>query len=666
MSNQMDQKAVSAIRILSADMIQKANSGHPGLPLGAAAVGYTLWGKEMSFDTKDPEWVNRDRFVLSGGHGSALLYSLLHLFGIGGLSIDDLKNFRQLGSKTPGHPEYGHTAGIDATTGPLGAGLSMAVGMAIAETHLASVFNKPSYPIFDHYTYVMCGDGCLMEGISEEALSLAGTLALEKLVVLYDSNKITIEGSTDIAFTEDVRKRMEAYGFRTLTVEDGNDIDAIDAAIREAKTPCGKPTFIELRTIIGYGCEAKQGTSGAHGEPLGDENIAKMRVALGWDEKEAFVVPEDVYVHYQSIATEKAKAHEAWNTLFADYCVKYPMNKELYNQYFSNGEWISSLKDDAALWSVEDKPEATRVLSGTILNRIASSVNYLIGGAADLAPSTKTYMKDMGDYSAQNRPGRNLHFGVRELAMAGISNGILLHGGLRSYCSTFFVFSDYTKPMARLAALMNIPQIFVFTHDSIGVGEDGPTHEPVEQLTMLRSMPNFNVWRPCDATETVASWYAAIASTNTPSALVLSRQKLAPMKGSSKDALHGAYIIDAESKTAPDAILIASGSEVELAVNAKAELLSKGIDCRVVSVPCLDVFLAQSNRYQESVLPSEIRKRVVVEAGSSFSWGKIGGLDASYITMDTFGASGKPSLLMEKYGFTVANVVNEVEKIVKG
>ncbi|MBO4650705.1 MAG: transketolase [Clostridiales bacterium] len=661
MSTQIEQNAVSAIRVLSADMIQKANSGHPGLPLGAASVAYTLWGKEMNFDPKDPKWINRDRFVLSGGHGSALYYSLLHLFGVGGLSIEDLKQFRQMDSKTPGHPEYGHTAGIDATTGPLGAGLSMAVGMAVAEAHLAETFNKPNFNVIDHYTYVMCGDGCLMEGISEEALSLAGTLGLEKLIVIYDSNNISIEGSTDIAFTEDVRQRMASYGFQTILVKDGNNLDEIQKAIDLAKAEKIRPSFIEVKTVIGYGCEAKQGTPAAHGEPLGEDNVAKMRKTLEWPCEESFVVPQDVYDYYAELGSKGTKAHAEWDALFEKWGASYPDLKALWDKFFCND--YSALLNDEDLWTVDDKPQASRALGGKVLNKLADRIPNLIGGSADLAPSNKSYMNDKGDFSKKDRSGRNMHFGVRELAMAGISNGMLLHGGLRSYCATFFVFSDYTKPMARLSALMNIPQIFMFTHDSIGVGEDGPTHEPVEQLTMLRSMPNFNVWRPCDATETVASWVAAISSEKTPSALVLSRQNLMPLTTSSKEALKGAYIVAKETKDKPDVIIMASGSEVELGIKAKDELASEGIDARVVSVPCLDVFLGQDKAYRDSILLPDVEARVAIEAGSSYSWGKLCGINGGYVTMDTFGASGKPSMLMEKFGFTVANVVATCKEV---
>lgn len=583
MSN-IDTMSVNAIRVLSADAIQKANSGHPGLPLGCAPMAYELWMNHMNHNPADPEWANRDRFVLSGGHGSMLLYSLLHLFGYGDLSREDLMQFRQMGSLTPGHPEYRHTVGVEATTGPLGAGMGMAVGMAMAEAHLASVFNKDNYPVVDHYTYVLGGDGCMMEGISSEAFSLAGTLGLGKLIVLYDSNKISIEGDTDIAFTEDVQKRMEAFGFQTLLVEDGNDLEAIGRAIEEAKADLERPSFITIRTQIGYGCPAKQGKASAHGEPLGVENVAALRENLGWESKEPFAVPEEVYEHFRKAAEEKAETEAAWNVMFAAYCGEYPEMEALWNRYFSGREEVArELMEDESFWANSEKPEATRNLSGRIINQLKDRMPNLIGGSADLAPSNKTNMSGAGDFSKTDRTGRNLHFGVRELAMTAIGNGLMLHGGLQAYVATFFVFSDYTKPMARLSALMGLPLTFVFTHDSIGVGEDGPTHEPIEQLAMFRAMPNFHVFRPCDATETAAAWYSAVTSERTPTALVLTRQNLTPMAGSSREALKGAYVMD-DCEGTPELILMASGSEVELAVKAKAVLAAEGRKVRVVSI----------------------------------------------------------------------------------
>ena len=655
----IDTMSINAIRILSADAIQKANSGHPGLPLGAAPAAYELWANHMNHNPANPNWANRDRFILSGGHGSMLLYSLLHLFGYG-LTKEDIMNFRQFGSLTAGHPEYGHTVGVEATTGPLGAGMGMAVGMAMAEKHLAAVFNKENYPVVDHYTYVLGGDGCLMEGISSEAFSLAGTLGLGKLIVLYDSNKISIEGSTDLAFTENVEERMRAFGFQTITVEDGTNIKAIGLAIAAAKADTTRPSFITIKTEIGYGCPAKQGKANAHGEPLGADNIKAMRENLGWPHEEAFFVPEEVYANYAEKAAEKAEAEAAWNVMFAAYCEEYPEMETLWEKYHSETDTEAILANED-LWMPNEKADATRSLSGKMINLLKDIFPNMIGGSADLGPSNKSVMNGAGEFSAATPEGRNIHFGVRELAMAAIGNGLMLHGGLKSYVATFFVFSDYVKPMARLSALMNLPLTYVFTHDSIGVGEDGPTHEPIEQLAMLRAMPNMNVFRPCDATETSAAWLSAVTSKKTPTALVLTRQNLAPMAGSSKEALKGGYIID-DCEGTPDVILIASGSEVELAVKAKAELADE-MNVRVVSMPCMELFEAQSAEYKESVLPKAVRKRVAIEALSDFGWGKYVGLDGAYVTMKSFGASGPAAKLFDHFGFTVENVVNTVKSL---
>ena len=655
MRDNVENMSVNAIRVLAADAVQKANSGHPGLPLGSAAMAYELWANHMNHNPADPKWFNRDRFILSGGHGSTLLYSLLHLFGYG-LTKEDLAQFRQWGSLTPGHPEYGHTVGVEATTGPLGAGMGMAVGMAVAEAHLAAVFNKENYPVVDHYTYVLGGDGCMMEGISSEAFSLAGTLGLSKLIVLYDSNKISIEGGTDIAFTEDVKKRFEAFGFQTLVVEDGNNIEEIGKAIEEAKADKTRPTMITVKTKIGYGCPAKEGKASAHGEPLGADNVTALKENLGWPSQEPFYVPDEVYANYKEKAKKGAEAEAAWNKLFADYCKAYPEMKKLWDEYFDENAADKVLHDEN-FWSYEDKPQATRNLSGIQINKLKNMLPNLMGGSADLAPSTKTYMSDMGDFSKDNYAGRNMHFGVRELAMTAIGNGMMLHGGLHAFVSTFFVFSDYVKPMARLSAIMGVPLTFVLTHDSIGVGEDGPTHEPIEQLAMLRALPNFTVYRPCDATETAAAWAYAVTSKKTPTALVLTRQNLPQMAGSSKEALKGAYVIADSAKNVPDAILIASGSEVSLAVDAKAELIKDGIDVRVVSMPSMDVFEQQSDEYKESVLPKSVRKRVAIEALSDFGWGRYVGLDGAYVTMHSFGASAPAATLFKEFGFTVENVV---------
>lgn len=655
--------SVNAIRVLAADEIQKANSGHPGLPLGCAPIAYELWGKKMNHNPKNPQWANRDRFILSGGHGSAMLYALLHLFGYG-LTIDDLKNFRQDNSLTPGHPEYGHTTGVEATTGPLGAGMGMAVGMAMAEAHLAATFNKPGFPVVDHYTYVLGGDGCMMEGISSEAFSLAGTLGLGKLIVFYDSNQISIEGNTDIAFREDVQERMHAFGFQTLEVEDGNDLEAIGKAIDEAKADTTRPSFITIKTQIGYGCPAKQGRAAAHGEPLGEENIKEMVKFLGYPSDEPFYVPQEVYDNCNKLIENGAKAEADWDTLFANYCKEYPEMKQLWDKFHGEVD-AKALLEDEDFWAYEDKSVATRALSGTMINRLKDRLPNLFGGSADLAPSNKTHMNDVGDFSKEDYLGRNLHFGVRELAMTAIVNGIRLHGGLISYGATFFVFSDYTKPMLRLSALMHLPIIMVFTHDSIGVGEDGPTHEPVEQYAMLRSLPNFHLFRPADATETAAAWYSAVTSKSTPTALALTRQGLPQLPGSSKEALKGAYVIDESSKATPDAIVIATGSEVSLAIEAKKELAKENIDVRVVSMPCMDIFEEQSDEYKESILPKSVRARVAVEAGTDFGWGKYVGLDGTVVTMHGFGASAPAATLFKKFGFTKENVVAAVKSVVK-
>ena len=658
MSN-IDNLSVNAIRVLSADAVQKANSGHPGLPLGAAAIGYELWANHMNHNPKNPNWENRDRFVLSGGHGSTLLYSLLHLFGYG-LTLDDLKNFRQWGSKTPGHPEYGVTTGVEASTGPLGAGMAMAVGMAMAETHLAATFNKEGYPVVDHYTYVLGGDGCMMEGINYEAFSLAGTLKLNKLIVLYDSNKISIEGNTDIAFTEDVPARFKAMGFKVLEVKDGNDISEIGKAIEEAKEDKESPSFIKINTKIGFG-SPKEGTADVHGAPLGADNIIAMKKTLGWPSEEPFFVPDEVYENYKAKAENLAKKEEEWNKLFKEYCEKFPEMKTLWDEYKDETK-AGKLLDDEDFWSYEEKADATRNLSGKVLNKLSAKLPTLFGGSADLAPSNKSYVNGAGDYSAENYAGRNVHFGVRELAMTGIGNGLVLHG-LKAYVSTFFVFSDYVKPMARLASLMEIPLTFILTHDSIGVGEDGPTHEPIEQLAEFRAMPNFNVFRPADATETIAAWYSAVTSKETPTALVLTRQNLPQLAGSSKEALKGGYVVADSSKETPDAIIIASGSEVSLSIEAKEMLAKEGVDVRVVSMPCMDIFEKQSLEYKEKVLPKAVRARVAVEALSEFGWGKYVGLDGKTVCLDRFGASAPAGVLFKEFGFTVDNVVKAVKSV---
>ena len=661
MSNNIENMSVNAIRVLAADAVQQANSGHPGLPLGAAAIGYELWANHMNHNPKNPNWENRDRFILSGGHGSTLLYSLLHLFGYG-LTLDDIKNFRQWGSKTPGHPEYGVTTGVEASTGPLGAGMAMAVGMAMAEAHLAAKFNKEGYPVVDHYTYVLGGDGCMMEGINYEAFSLAGTLKLNKLIVLYDSNRISIEGNTDIAFTEDVPARFRAMGFKVLEVKDGNNLAEIGRAIEEAKANKEGPSFIKINTKIGFG-SPKEGSADVHGAPLGVDNVISMKKNLGWPSEEPFFIPDEVYENYKAKAENLGKKEEEWNKLFKEYCEKFPEMKALWDDFKDEAK-AEKLLDDEDFWSYEDKADATRNLSGKVLNKLAAKLPTLFGGSADLAPSNKSYLNGAGDYSAENYGGRNVHFGVRELAMTGIGNGLVLHG-LKAYVSTFFVFSDYVKPMARLASLMEIPLTFILTHDSIGVGEDGPTHEPIEQLAEFRAMPNFNVFRPADATETIAAWYSAVTSKETPTALVLTRQNLPQLAGSSKEALRGGYVVADSSKETPDAIIIASGSEVSLSVAAKEELSKEGIDVRVVSMPCMDIFEKQPSEYKEKILPKSVRARVAVEALSEFGWGRYVGLDGKTVCLDRFGASAPADVLFKEFGFTVENVVKTVKEVVR-
>ncbi len=656
-----DNLTINTLRVLSAEAIEKAKSGHPGLPLGSAAMAYTLWAKQMKHNPKNSKWEDRDRFVLSAGHGSMLIYSLLSVFGYD-VSIEDIKNFRQFGSKTPGHPEYNHTDGVETTTGPLGQGICNAVGMAISESYLAEKFNKPDFKVIDHYTYSIVGDGCLMEGISGEASSLAGTLGLGKLIVLYDSNNISIEGDTDIAFREDVAKRYEAYGWQVIKVSDGNDVAAVNSAIEAAKKEDKKPTIIIVKNVIGFGCPAKQGKASAHGEPLGAENIIALKENIGWN-FEPFTVPEEVKESMLEFQKTAATKEDTWNKMFEGYKAAYPELAKEWELWFS-GKIAKNILEDESFWSFE-KPMATRESSGILINRLTKLVPNLIGGSADLAPSNKTYMKDMGDFSAENRAGANLHFGVREHAMAAIANGIYLHGGLKVFVATFFVFSDYMKGAMRLSSIMKLPIAYVLTHDSIGVGEDGPTHEPIEQLAALRTIPNMIVFRPADSKETAAGWYLAMAEAKGPVSLVLTRQTLPLYEGSGKEALKGGYILKNSEKAVPDVILLASGSEVELIFKAADELKSKGIDARVVSMPSFELFEAQSAEYKESVLPNAVRARVAVEAASSFGWHKYVGLDGEVISIDHFGASAKAEILFQEFGFTVNNVVNKAQALIK-
>lgn len=646
--------AVNAIRVLSIDGVQQANSGHPGLPLGAAPMAYELWAHHLKHNPKNPDWSNRDRFILSAGHGSMLIYSLLHLFGYG-LTIEDLKNFRQYGSKTPGHPEYRHTVGVETTTGPLGQGMANAVGMAMSEAHLAEVFNRPGYPVVDHYTYVLCGDGDLQEGIASEAMSLAGHLGLGKLIVLYDSNQITIEGETNLSFTENVQERFKSYGFQVIEVSDGNRLGKISRAIQQAKEDTDRPTLIEIKTQIGFG-SPRVGSEKAHGEPLGVDNVTETRKTLNWSEEEPFKVSDEIYAHYEQMAQRGIVQEDAYNKMWAEYQKEHP---ELFEKWvdYHRDITLDELINNEDLWAYEDKPAATRSSSGDIINKLKDHYNNLIGGSADLAPSTKTLMSGVESFQKDSYEGRNLHFGIREHAMAGIGNGMVTHGGLRPYVATFFVFTDYLKPSLRLSSISKLPLTYVMTHDSIGVGEDGPTHQPIEQLAMCRAQPNLYTFRPADTTETMAAWAVALSSKETPTLLALTRQNLPQLEGSSKEALKGGYVVSKEQGADYDGILIASGSEVSLAIEAQTELRNQGVDVRVVSMPCMELFEEQSAAYKESILPKDKRKRLAIEAGTSQPWYQYVGLDGKLITIDRFGQSAPGHEIFENYGFTVDNVV---------
>ena len=658
----MKQLTINAIRILSAEAIQKANSGHPGLPLGSAPIAYTLFQNFLKFNNEDAKWDDRDRFVLSAGHGSMLDYSLLYLYGFG-LTKEDIMNFRQLGSKTPGHPEYGHTVGIETTTGPLGQGIANAVGMAVAEAHLAAKFNREGFPVVDHYTYALCGDGCLEEGISYEACSFAGTHELGKLILFYDDNDITIEGNTDITFKEDVGMRFAAQNWQVLHVDlvaNPDNVELISKAIEEAKAEKSKPSIIICKTKIGYGTPL-EGSHKCHGSPLGVENLQKTKEKLGWPCTEPFEVPAEVFTHTAEAGARGRAAEKAWKEMFAAYEKAYPELAAEYKKAMS-GEIVDLTRmEDLFQW---EKPMATRQTSSVVLNKIAAVIPTLMGGSADLAPSNLSDMKNTdtityGDFAPGSYEGRNMHFGIREHAMAAITNGMQLHGGLRCYCSTFFIFSDYCKHAMRLSALMNIPVIYILTHDSIGVGEAGPTHEPVEQLIALRSIPNMKVYRPADGKETAAAWISALTGT-APTALVLTRQNLPQYANSGLAALKGGYVLE-DCEGTPDVLLIASGSEVEQCVGAKAELEKEGIRARVISMPCFEEYEKQSAEYKESVMPAAVKARVCVEAGSPYSWYKYAGDNGEIIGMSTFGASGPAAKLFKLFGFTVENVVEKAK-----
>ncbi len=654
----IDKLSVNTIRILAVEGVQKANSGHPGLPLGAAPMAYTLWSRHLKHNPKNPSWADRDRFVLSAGHGSMLLYALLHTFGYEEATLDQLKNFRQYGAKTAGHPEYGHIAGIETTTGPLGQGIANAVGMAMAEAHLAAMFNKDGYNVVDHYTYVLSGDGCLMEGVASEACSLAGTLKLGKLILLYDRNKITIEGETDFAFDEDVAKRFEAYGWQVLTVEDGNeDIDGIDKAIAAAKAETGKPSIIIIKTAIGYGCPAVQGKASCHGSPLGDENIAALKQTLGWTYSESFYVPDEVKAEAGRRQKAYTQAEEKWNAMFAEYCAKYPDMAALWKKCF--GPVDESVLNDKSLYDF-DKPLATRQSSGIILNRLAEKLPGLFGGSADLGPSNNSVIKGKPYFAPDCREGVNIHYGIREFAMAAIANGLALHGGVIPYVATFFVFTDYLKNAVRMSALMNLPVIYVMTHDSIGVGEDGPTHQPIEQLACMRATPNTYMWRPADSKETAAAYISALTVSG-PSVIALSRQTLPLYEETGEAALKGGYVLK-DFGPNPSVILIGTGSEVEICYKAGQKLLEEGIAARVVSMPCIEVFEQQDEAYKKSVLPDALDKRVIVEAAASFGWHKYAA-NGEIIALDHFGASGPAGKLYEAFGLTAENAAATAKKL---
>lgn len=650
----IEQLAIDTIRTLSIDAINSANSGHPGLPMGAAPMAYALWSAQLNHNPGNAKWFNRDRFVLSAGHGSALLYSLLHLSGYK-VSIDDLKQFRKLNSLTPGHPEFGHTDGVDATTGPLGQGIAMAVGMAMAEAHLASKFNQDGFPVVDHHTYALVGDGCLMEGISYEAMSMAGHMKLGKLIVLYDSNDISLDGALNLSFGENVQKRAESAQWEYLRVEDGNDVAQIAKAIEAAKRNDSQPTLIEIRTIIGYGSKVA-GTNKAHGNPLGKEEAKATKEVYGWQYEEEFTVPEQVKAHFEQLKNKGAAKEEEWKKLFASYSAKFP----------SQGRELAQAIDGSVLIDTADvltfdasKTLSTRVASGEAINHYVKTVPSIFGGSADLSHSTMTDIKGEKTFAIDSYSGRNVYFGVREHAMGAAGNGMALHGGVKSFVSTFFVFSDYLRPSIRLAALQKLPVIYVFTHDSIAVGEDGPTHEPVEHLAALRTIPGLTVIRPSDANETASAWAYALQQKEGPVALVLSRQNLPiyeSTKGNVAEVAKGAYVLT-ETNAQPDVILIGTGSEVSLAVNAKAELEKENLSVRVVAMPSRELFDRQSEAYKESVLPASVSNRVAIEAGISLGWERYTGPKGKILSIDTFGASGPGNEVMAYFGFTVDRVV---------
>lgn len=660
----IEQLAINTIRFLAIDGVQKANSGHPGMPMGCAPIAYSLYSKIMKHNPANPKWINRDRFILSAGHGSMLLYSILHLCGYG-VSLNELKNFRQWGSITPGHPEFGLTPGVETTTGPLGQGFSNAVGMAIAQAHLASMFNKDDIKLIDHFIYGICSDGELMEGISHESASLAGHLKLGKLIFFYDDNKITIDGSTSLAFSEDISKRFDAYGWHVQTVVDVNDVASLEAAVTNAQSVSDKPSLIITKTHIGFGSPNKQDSSDAHGSPLGEAEIKLTKQNLGWQEEAAFFIPDEVKEYFKQVQVNGKSVEEEWNRKFLDYQKKYPEEAKLFSEVM-HGEFGNEWKSKLPVFEDDGKKMATRAASGKVINSIASSLPTLIGGSADLAPSNNTFLKDYKTFSSENYSGRNFHFGIREHGMAGVMNGMAIYGGVIPYGATFLVFSDYLRPSIRLASISKIKPIYIFTHDSIGLGEDGPTHQPVEHLASLRAIPGLVVIRPADANETSAAWSAAIELKGSPVALILTRQGLPILDQkkypSAENLLKGAYILkDPNSK--PDLILMASGSEVSLALNASERLEAAGRKVRVVSFPSWELFEMQSGKYKNTVLPPNVKKRISIEAGASQGWQKYIGDEGVSISMESFGASAPVEILLEKFGFTVENILEHANKI---
>ena len=657
--------SINTIRLLAADGVQKAKSGHPGMPMGTAPMAYVLWSRYLKHNPRDPRWPDRDRFILSAGHGSMLLYSLLHLTGYEDMTMEQLKSFRQWGSKTPGHPENFLAEGIETTTGPLGQGFANGVGMAIAERFLAARFNRPGFEVVNHYTYGICSDGDLMEGVSHEAASLAGHLGLGKLIFLYDDNKISIDGSTELSFTEDVGKRFEAYNWHVLRVEDGNDLEAIDAALAAAREETDRPTIIMVRTVIGFGAPHKQGTSEAHGEPLGDEELKAAKRHFGWDENRTFYVPDEVYEHMQRFSIEAGeRVQSAWQELMDGYRAAHPDLAAEYEAWLER-RLPEGWEDAVPVFPAGDKM-ATRAASGKVLGALAPKVGFLIGGSADLTPSNKTDVKGRSDFQKDNPTGAYFRFGVREHGMGSACNGIALHGGLVPYCGTFLIFSDYMRPSVRLASLMRLPVIFVFTHDSIGLGEDGPTHQPIEQLMSLRAIPHLTVLRPADANETAEAWKAALTNADGPVALALTRQNLETLDrtkfGSAEGVQRGAYVLSDDEGT-PDLILMATGSEVELILGAAEKLRAEGAKVRVVSMPSLELFERQPRAYRDEVLPPAVTKRVAVEAGVTLGWHRYTGTAGRVIGLDRFGASAPYQIVYEKLGLSVDNIAAQAREL---